>query len=144
MSATSLTSAQQKVLALIVAGSTATAAAAAVGIHRNTVSNWMRCLPGFSEAFAQARFDQALQWDEQTTKLVSAALHTVGGIMSAPDSPDAVRLKAALAILDRASALLSPLAASPQPPSGEQLAQVHNPAQSQLGQAPPVTPLRLS
>src|ERR1035441_7264025 len=49
-----LTPAQQRVLALLSAGSTATAAAQFVGVHRNTAWNWLR-----STAFRDALIDPA-------------------------------------------------------------------------------------
>jgi hypothetical protein len=59
-----LTPAQQRVLALLSAGSTATAAARFVSVHRNTVGNWLRP-PAFREALMQTRLDQDLAWREQ-------------------------------------------------------------------------------
>lgn len=41
-----LTPTQQRVLALLSTGSTANAAARSVGVHRNTIGNWVRCAPG--------------------------------------------------------------------------------------------------
>ena len=43
----SLTPAQHKVLALLADGQSIIDAAAAAGVHRNTVSNWRRALPAF-------------------------------------------------------------------------------------------------
>jgi hypothetical protein len=70
-------------LSLIAAGSTATAAAASAGIHRNTISNWLRGSPAFSQALACVHFRPG------------SALARTGRIAR----PAAVRLKAALAIL---------------------------------------------
>jgi hypothetical protein len=66
---TILTSTQEQALALIAAGSTATAAAASAGIHRNTISNWLRGSPAFSQALACVHFDRALYWREQAESL---------------------------------------------------------------------------
>ncbi len=49
----SMSATQRKVLALIATGSTAREAAAAAGVHRNTVLNWLR-LPAFTNAYSQS------------------------------------------------------------------------------------------
>jgi hypothetical protein len=100
-----LTASQQKVLILIAAGSTATAAAESAGIHRNTVGNWLQ-VPAFRQALAQAHYGQSLYWREQAENLAADALQAIRYVLSHPLTPESVRLKAALAILDRASAPL--------------------------------------
>jgi len=94
-----LTPIQEQVLALLSAGSTATAAAEAAGIHRNTVGNWLRSSLDFRQALAQAHYDKALVWREKAESLASDALHTVERMLIDPTTPAAVRLKAALAIV---------------------------------------------
>jgi hypothetical protein len=100
MSDPSLTQAQQRVLVLMSAGSTASAAARSVGLHRNTVGNWLR-LPIFRETLTQARRDQAAAWREQAAPLASQAVATIQAILADPSAPAAVRLQAALAIQGR-------------------------------------------
>jgi len=102
-----LTSVHKQVLALIAAGSTITAAAAAAGVHRNTVGNCMRS-PVFRRARAQVQYDKAISWREQAELLASAALDTIGAILTDGSAPAAARLKAALSILN--------LATTPPPP----------------------------
>jgi hypothetical protein len=92
-----LTPAQERVLALLAAGSTAAAAAQSAGIHRNTIGNWLRS-SAFREALAEARRDQALAWREQAGPLTSQAVGAIQAILADPQVPAAVRLKAALAI----------------------------------------------
>ena len=92
---TILTPTQEQVLSLIAAGSTATAAAASAGIHRNTISNWLRGSPAFSQALACVHFDRALHWREQAESLAPSAVETIRGIMADVAAPAAVRLKAA-------------------------------------------------
>jgi hypothetical protein len=92
-----LTSAQQRALALLSAGFTAAAAARSVGVHRNTVANWLRSSI-FREALFQARSDQALAWREQAGSLTPQAIGAIQAIMADPQAPAAVRLQAALAI----------------------------------------------
>jgi hypothetical protein len=123
---TTLTATQEQVLALIAAGSTATAAAASAGIHRNTISNWLRGSPAFSQALACVHFDRALHWREQAESLAPGAVDTIRGIMADVSAPAAVRLKAALAILDKAAAPLPPPPSAPPSIDPESM---HNPAQ---------------
>ena len=64
-----LTPAQQRALTLLCAGSTITAVAQAIGVHRNTIGNWMRT-PAFHNAFLEIRRAQDLAWHEQTQSLL--------------------------------------------------------------------------
>ncbi|MFN7997642.1 MAG: SEC-C metal-binding domain-containing protein [Bryobacteraceae bacterium] len=96
---------QHQVLNLIAAGSTATAAANAAGVHRNTVGKWLR-IPAFRQALDDAHAAQALYWREQAELLAASALDALKSLLQDPGTRDSVRLKAALAVLDRASASL--------------------------------------
>ena len=113
-----LTATQEQVLALIVAGSTARAAAESAGVHRNTVANWQRSSPAFRKALNQASYDQALYWRDQAQQLAAAALDTIFAMLTDSSAPSGTRVRAALAILDRASAPL-PLSTAdyPGPPA---------------------------
>src|ERR1039457_3667437 len=95
-----LTPAQQRALALLSAGSTATAAAQFVGVHRNTVGNWLRST-AFREALIETRRDQDLAWREQARSLAGQALGAIQAVLADPQAPAAVRLEAALAIQGR-------------------------------------------
>ena len=118
---TVLTPIQEQVLSLIAAGSTATAAAASAGIHRNTVGNWLRSSRAFSRALASVHFNRALYWREQAETLAPAAVDAIRDIMVNFSAPAAVRLKASLAILDKAAAPLLP----PPTPESVQPESVH-------------------
>jgi hypothetical protein len=98
-----LTPAQQRALALLSAGSTATAAAQFVGVHRNTVGNWLRSTP-FRDALTETRRDQDLAWREQARSLAGQAHGAIQAVLADPRSPAAVRLEAALAVQGRAPA----------------------------------------
>lgn len=126
---TILTPTQEQVLSLIAAGSTVTAAAASAGVHRNTIGNWLRSSPAFGQALACVHFDRALYWREQAESLAPGAVDTIRGIMADASAPAAVRLKAALAILDKAAAPLPP---PPTAPPSVQPESMHNPAQVPL------------
>jgi len=95
-----LTPAQQRVLTLLSAGSTATAAAQFVGVHRNTVANWLRS-SAFRDALIETRRDQDLAWREQTRSLAGHALGAIRAVLADPQAPAAVRLDAALAAQGR-------------------------------------------
>ena len=92
-----LTPAQRRALTLLSAGSTAIAAAKSIGVHRNTIGNWLRS-SSFREAFNQARRDQDLAWSDQARSLASQAIGAIQAILADPQAPAAVRLQAARAI----------------------------------------------
>src|SRR5215467_3668939 len=95
---------QEKVLASIAAGDSATAAAAAAGIHRNTVGNWMRSSSGFRLALAHAHEAQQLFAREQAETRVAAAFTAIDQMIADPKTPAGVRARLALAIIRMASA----------------------------------------
>ena len=94
---------QEKVLASIAAGDSASAAAAAAGIHRNTVGNWVRSSSAFRLALVHAQEVQQLHWREQAETRVAAAFATIDQIMADPEAPAGVRARLALAIIQIAS-----------------------------------------
>jgi DNA-binding CsgD family transcriptional regulator len=152
---------QEKVLALLSAGHTATAAAAAAGVHRNTVGNWLRS-SSFRQTLAHIQYQKALLWREKAEALAPAAFETIRQVMADPRAPAGVRLKAANTIIAAATAPLPmhpddvqitgsvhknaqpagvlpelPPAPEPQP---EPLPKVHNGAQSAPASSlPPIT-----
>ncbi len=110
---------QQKFVALIATGSTATEAAAATGVHRNTVLNWLRS-PVFAETYQRACRRRSAAFTKQAEALAIESFAAIRAIIADPQMPPAVRLKAALAMIDRAGAALStPLEAEalPEEPS---------------------------
>ena len=94
---------QQHILCLLAGGQTITEAAAAVGVHRNTVSNWRRGLPAFRQQLASVQYDQAMHWRDQLQPLAGDAVETIRGILHDTEAAPSVRLRAALAILDKVS-----------------------------------------
>ena len=92
-----LTPAQQHVLALLAAGATAASAARVIGVHRNTVGNWLRT-PDFREALAQARVAQAEAWRAQAAGLASQAFDAIRALITDPKATPETRLEAALAV----------------------------------------------
>jgi preprotein translocase subunit SecA len=83
-----LTPAQQRVVALLSAGSTATAAAQFVGVHRNTVGNWLRSA-AFCDALAETRRDQDLAWREQAQSLAGQTLGAIQAVLAKRQAPAA-------------------------------------------------------
>jgi len=94
---------QEQVLSAIAAGQTITAAAADAGVHRNTVTNWMRESAAFREALATAQSCQRTYWREQAEQRADAAFAVLDQILADPKTPAGVRLRAALAIIKMAS-----------------------------------------
>lgn len=92
---------QQQMTAIdaLASGASVTRAAAKVGVHRNTISNWRRQIPGFHAAVAQTRAERALLTPEREKQLRELAIETIYAIMMDPKSSHAVRLRAAIAIL---------------------------------------------
>jgi transposase-like protein len=113
-----LTASQQQALALISAGSSISDAAHAVGLHRNTLHNWIRSTPDFRQALARAREAAADYWHEQAEQLAPLAIDAIRRLLTQEDTPASVRLKAAQSILA--------MAMTPPP---EPLHNVHNSAQ---------------
>jgi hypothetical protein len=81
-----LTPAQHRALALISAGSTAAAAAKFVGVHRNTVGNWLRAAP-FRDALVEIQRNQLLAWSEQARSLARQPLGSVRAALAPPQAP---------------------------------------------------------
>jgi hypothetical protein len=114
MPANRLTLSQHRALALMSAGATLAAAARSVGVHRNTIGKWLRSA-AFHDALEQARQQQILVWRQQSAPLASQAVAAVQAILSDPQTPPQVRLRAALAIgLPKPSE--TPIPATPPPP----------------------------
>ncbi|MCW5982393.1 MAG: SEC-C domain-containing protein [Bryobacteraceae bacterium] len=96
-----LTPVQAQVAAALAEGKTVSAAARDAGLHRTTVHHWLRTLPEFTRSVEQARADYKNQLADELTELASAALATLRGLLEDSQTPPAVRLKTALAILHR-------------------------------------------
>ena len=92
---------QVQVIAALAEGRSVTRTAAAVGIHRSTIHNWMRTSKEFRDAVNQARDHFFECVNEQLNELSAAALDTLRQILTSPDTPPALRLQAALAVLQR-------------------------------------------
>ena len=96
-----LSTPQQQVVNALAQGSTITAAAEATGIHRTTVHNWIKDQPDFAKAVLDARAEVIHTLRDQLKHLSFRSLATLQSLLDDPNTPHAVRLKTALAILER-------------------------------------------
>ena len=93
---------QQQVIDALSDGVNSTDAAAQAGVHRNTIANWRRNSLFFREALADAQYDRALLFRDQTEQRLDLALETLDAVLSDPKASAATRLKAALFIIGNA------------------------------------------
>jgi transposase-like protein len=96
-----LTPVQVQVVAALAEGRSVVRAAAASGIHRSTIHNWIRTSEDFRAAVEQARSHFRAIVADQLNELSGAALDTLRHLLASPDTPPALRLHAALAVLER-------------------------------------------
>ncbi len=96
-----LTPVQVQVVAALAEGRSIVRAAAASGIHRTTIHNWVRTSEAFRAAVEQARSHFHACVADQLNELSAAALDTLRQLLASPDTPPALRLHAALAVLER-------------------------------------------
>jgi hypothetical protein len=134
-----LTAQQQHVLALLAQGSTVEAAADAVGVHRNTVSNWRRAgSPEFRSAWQSAQIEQAAYWRDQLQLLGDVAVESLLHVLQDPKTSPSVRLKASLAVLNVISKPV-PAHEADEPVTEElHIPAPHIPAQSRTTQPDPL------
>ena len=83
-------------------GANSTDAAVQAGVHRNTIANWRRNSLFFREALADAQYDRALLFRDQTEQRLDIALETLDGVLTDPKASASARLKAALFIIGTA------------------------------------------
>jgi transposase-like protein len=96
-----LSPAQAQVVQALAQGGTVTAAAAAAGVHRATIYHWFNTLPEFQNAAQESRQEYVATLSDQLRELSSVALTTLRTILDDPTTPAAVRLRAAMAVLQR-------------------------------------------
>ena len=96
-----LSPAQIQVAIALAEGKTTTAAASQAGVHRTTVHHWLRTQPDFKHAVEEAQAEYHNRVDDDLTELAAGALSTLRSLLEDPQTPHSVRLKAALAILER-------------------------------------------
>ena len=109
-------------------GANLTEAAAAAGVHRNTIANWRRNSPQFQQALANAQPDRALEFRERAADLADLAFDSLRVILTDPKASPSVRLKAATFIIQTAMA--------PAPPKAQKPLAFNAPPDSDLPAAP--------
>ena len=96
-----LSPAQAQVIKSLARGQTVTAAAEDAGVHRTTVHHWIRSEPAFKIPVETARTEYADELNDGLRELAIRAVHTLHDLLQDISTPPAVRLKTALAILQR-------------------------------------------
>ena len=91
---------QVQVIAALAQGRTVTAAAQTAGVHRNTIYNWLN-EPAFKTAAEEAEAEYVAILSDGMRDLAALALETLRNLLQDSKTPPAVRLRAALAILQR-------------------------------------------
>lgn len=94
----------ERAITALIAGATMQAAADAAGVDRTTLWRWMREDAAFITEYNQARADHRDAVQAGLRSLASDALAVVRGILQSDETPPALRLRAAMAVLDAAVA----------------------------------------
>jgi AcrR family transcriptional regulator len=95
------TPAQTSALESIALGESFSSIARAAGIHRSTLYHWIHTQPAFAAAVEQARESYAGRLCDDLRDLARFALTRLRDLLTNPDTPPSVQLKAALAVLNR-------------------------------------------
>jgi transposase-like protein len=112
-----LSDVQRRVLQSLAEGTTVTTAAAANGIHRTTIYHWIRTLKEFAAGVESAKAEYRQQLSDELKEMSATALATLRRLMTDAATPSAVKLKAALSVLERLpNGWILPEALTPAPP----------------------------
>jgi hypothetical protein len=84
-----------------------TEAAAAAGVHRNTVGTWRRTNPAFARELEFAARERSMFWHDQAAALAEKAVLVLSEILDDKTASPSLRLRAALKVIS--------MAADPQP-----------------------------
>jgi transposase-like protein len=98
---TNLSPVQAQVIAALAQGRTITAAARETDVHRSTIYNWLQHEPQFKAAVEQAQREYVEILRDGMRDLATAALDTLRRLLEDRSISPAVRLRTALAILQR-------------------------------------------
>ena len=101
-STTILSDVQREVVAAVALGRTIATAAMQVRVHRTTIYHWRKTIPAFREALNNAQWEYTALLRDEMTDLSGAALGTIRGILADAQMTPEIRLRAALAVLERA------------------------------------------
>src|SRR5882724_3839631 len=92
---------QAQVIEALAQRQTVSAAAEKAGVHRTTIHHWIRNQPQFKAAVQTAQSEYAAEVNDSIHELAAHALLTLHDLLRDPATPHAIRLKTALAILQR-------------------------------------------
>src|SRR5882724_401691 len=92
---------QAQVIEALAQGQSVSAAPEKAGLHRTTIHHWIRNQPQFKAAVQTAQSEYAAEVNDSINELAAHALLTLHDLLRDPATPPAVRLKTALAILQR-------------------------------------------
>jgi hypothetical protein len=93
--------AQAKVVLALAQGATVTNAAQAAEIHRTTIHKWISHDPAFAAALREARNEYVETLQDEMKELATLALAALRRLLEDTATPASVRLRAALAVLER-------------------------------------------
>src|SRR6266852_746366 len=93
--------AQAQPTAALAQGRTITDAARDAGIHRTTIHHCFRTEPVFTTALQEAQREYVETLQDGMRDLAARAVETLRNLLDDPNTPPAVRLRTALAILQR-------------------------------------------
>lgn len=95
-----LTTQQEAAIASLLTGATLAKAAEAAGVDRTTLWRWLKTDAAFVAEHNRARKEQRDAAQLEVRSLTSQAVSTIRDLMTNADAPPAIRLKAALAVLE--------------------------------------------
>jgi len=101
--APALTPRQQSIVNKLAEGLSATQAAQAENIHRNTIANWRRTVPAFAREIDFAAREQSRRWHDEVVSLAPLALQVIREILTNPEASPSLKLRASLAVLKMAA-----------------------------------------
>ena len=99
--AASLSPVQAQVALSLASGASLTQAALSAGVGRTTVYEWRKNIPEFIAAVEQAASDYSGTLRDQLRDLSAKALSTIEAVLDDSKASPSVRLRAALAVLNR-------------------------------------------
>jgi transposase-like protein len=97
----SLSPAQAKIVLALAQGATISKAAQNAGVHRSTVHDWLKNNEQFSAALRHARQEYVTTLRDELKELSGMALSTLRSLLEDSAAPASVRLRCALALLQR-------------------------------------------
>ncbi len=96
-----LSPAQAQVVDALAEGASISCAARRADIHRTTIHHWLRTNAAFKEAAQNAQAEYTAALTDDMRELSTLALKTLRNLLERSDTPPAVKLRAALAVLKR-------------------------------------------